>query len=74
MKVHLVPEFPLVLNSKNTIRQSFIFFLPTLTACTFGTTGSSETLCTSFERSDQWLSGAKEFKGVKAILFTATAI
>ena len=39
--------------SKNTSRQSFIFFLPTLTICIFGTTGSSETLCTSFERSDQ---------------------
>ena len=46
----------------------------TLTAGIFGTTGSSETLCTSFERSDQWLSGAKEFKGVTALLLSATAI
>ena len=34
--------------SKNTSRQSFIFFLPTLMACIFRTTGSSGTQCTSF--------------------------
>ena len=33
--------------------------LPTLTAGHFWTSGSSRTLCTSFERSDQWLSGAR---------------
>ena len=31
------------------------FVLLTLTAGNFGTTGSSNMLCTSFERSDQWL-------------------
>ena len=36
-----------------------IFIFSNLTACIFGTTGSSETLCTSFERSDQWQSGPK---------------
>ena len=34
------------------------FVLSTLTAGHFRTSGSSETLCTSFERSDQWLIGA----------------
>ena len=34
--------------SKNTSRQSFIFFLPTFMACIFRTTGSSGTQCTSF--------------------------
>ena len=34
------------------------FVISTLPSCIFGTTESSETLCTSFERSNQCLSGA----------------
>ena len=59
--------------SKNTSRQSWsieknvrfstksdVFFdCSTLTAGIFGTSGSSETYCTSFERSNQCLSGAR---------------
>ena len=46
-----------------------VFFdCSTLTAGHFGTSGSSETLCTSFERSNQALFGFNELKGMAALL------
>ena len=48
-------------NEKNvrfSTKTNIFFDHSTLTSCIFGTTGSSETSCTSFERSPQWYSGS----------------
>ena len=71
--------------SKNTGRQSWkneknlrfpylngLFFdRSTLTAGIFGTSRSSETLCTSFRRSNQCVIGATKLKGVTPLLLWA---
>ena len=56
--------------SRNTSRQSFIFFLPILTACIFGTTGSSGTQCGSKNTSHQ--SWKKKNKTLTACIFRTT--
>ena len=43
-----------------------------LKAGQFGTNGSSETLCTSFERSNQCVRGATKLKGMTPLLLWAT--
>ncbi len=69
-EVHNVSELPLVpkipavkverwkKTSVLVLKWTFFFDRSSLTAGHFGTSGSSETLCTSFERSNQCLIGA----------------
>ena len=45
---------------------------PTLMAGYFGNSGSSETLCTSFERSNQYVNGKTKFKDITRHLLWAT--
>ena len=55
-----------------SIKTDVFFNRSTLTAGHFGTSGSSETLCTSFERSNLCVIGATKLKGVTPLLLWAT--
>ena len=84
-EVHKVPEFPVLklqLEVKSPFFSDFLtwtdfFLLPTLMFGHFWNSGNSGTLCTSFERSDQWLSGSttkwsQKLQGVASLLFYTT--
>ena len=64
---------PSKLNDKKmsvlVLKRKFFFDRSTLTAGHFGTSGSSETLCTSFERSNLCVIGATKLKGVTPLLW-----
>ena len=68
-EVYNVSEFPLVPNWP--VLTDIFFNCSTLTAGHFGTSGSSETLCTSFERSNLCVFGATKLKGVPPLLSLA---
>ena len=68
---------PSKLNNKKNVcfsSETDVFFdRSTLTAGIFENTGSSETLCTSFERSNQCAIGATKVKSVTPLLLWATS-
>ena len=61
-------------NVRFSTKTDVFFDRPNLTAGHFGTKWSSDTLCTSFERCDQYLIGSRKLKGVTPLLLWAHAL
>ena len=59
-------------NNRFITKMDVFFDRSNLTAGHFGTSGSSETLCTSFERSNQCVRGSIKLKGVAILFLCAT--